>query len=96
MNTARRSYLREVMNLAWGLLRSDPSRGFADALRGAWTWTKGRAARIANAPRWAKADRPMSLSLGSMVQSPIRRSMTGPYAGDRARTAGRLTSVIGG
>lgn len=75
MTEARKSYLRDLMNLAWGLNRSDPTRGFADCLAGAWRWTKGRPARLASAPSWAKGDRPMHLPLRSMLQSPIRRSL---------------------
>lgn len=95
MTEARKSHLRDVMNLAWGLYRADHSRGFADALAGAWRWTKGRAARVASAPSWAKGDRTMTLQLRSMLQSPIRRSLTGPYRESRGRSAGYVTSVMG-
>lgn len=96
MTSERRTFLRDIMELAWDLYRSDPARGFADALRGAWRWTKGRAARIASAPRWAKGSRPRTVAFGSMLQSPIRRSLTGlSYAATRAREAGYLTSTMG-
>lgn len=95
MNPARRSYLRDVMALAWGLFRADPARTFADALTGAWRWTKARATRMDAAPSWAKAGRPVTVPLRSMLQSPICRTLTGPHANDRARSLGYVTSVMG-
>lgn len=95
MNTARRSYLKDVMDLAWGLFRCAPERGFADALRGAWRWTKASAARMAATPVWITAPRSAPVALRSMLQSPIRRSLSGPYAGERARSAGYVTSMLG-
>ena len=32
---------------------------------------------------------------GSMLQSPIRRSLSGPYAATRANAAGYTTSLVG-
>lgn len=100
MTTARRTFLRDVMELAWGLFRADRGgpepRAFADALAGAWRWMKGHAARMAKAPAWAKGSRPRTVALNTMLQSPIRRSLSSqPYAETRARAAGYLTSKIG-
>ncbi|WP_296596459.1 hypothetical protein [Phenylobacterium sp.] len=60
---------------------------FGDALRAAWSWFK-------------RATRPpvvvtRTIELRSMIGSPIRRSLTGPYASDRARSAGYVTSMMG-
>jgi len=92
MSTAHRSTLREIMVLAWRVYRSRHIPGcnvttFADALRNAWTFIKGRALPPVVGP---------ILQLRTMVQSPIRRSLTGqPYAFDRAYRAGRFTSRLG-
>lgn len=98
-STARRAFLRSVMQMAWSLYRAELSgptpRTFADALSGAWGWFKARADRIANGPTWAKGARPMHLPMRSMLQSPIRRGLSGPYAGARARSAGYVTSMLG-
>lgn len=100
MNPARRAFLRDVMEMAWSLYRAElkgPSpRTFANALAGSWVWYKGREARLAKAPAWAKATGPRQLSLRSMLQSSIRRDLGGqPHAGDRFRTANYTTSVLG-
>jgi hypothetical protein len=100
MKTERRAYLKDVMLLAWGLYRAElngPSpRTFADALTGAWRWMKGNTARAGEQPRWAQGSRPRTVSFGTMLQSPIRRSMAGQaYAGTRAAEAGYLTSIMG-
>jgi hypothetical protein len=96
MSQERRQSLRDLMLLAWDLYRSDPSRGFADCLAGAWRWTKGRAARLAAQPGWAKGSRARTVAFGTMLQSPIRRSLSGqPYAETRARSAGYVTSMVG-
>jgi len=96
MSQNRRTFLRDLMTLAWGLFRADRSRGFADALTGAWRWMKRRGERAATVPSWAKGTHSRTAILGSMLQSPIRRSLSGQtYAEPRARAAGYLTSRIG-
>jgi len=99
MTQARRNTLRDLMLLAWDLFRAEqhgPSpRTFADALMGAWRWFKGRPVRRAVAPLWANGDRPMHLPLRSMVQSPIRRSISGTHRESRARSLGYVTSTLG-
>lgn len=99
MTQARRKFLRELMEMAWGLFRaeqhgSDP-RTFADALAGSWQWFKRCAARLASAPAWVKS-RPAHVSFGSMLQSPIRRSLAGKaYANTTAARQGYVTSMVG-
>lgn len=98
--TAATETRRQVMLLAWSLYRAElrgaNPRTFADALAGAWRWVKNTAARIAAAPRWAKGAQPRHVSFGSMLASPIRRSLTGQaYAGVRARQAGYTTAQMG-
>jgi hypothetical protein len=96
MTQRRRAFLRDLMALAWDLYRSDRARGFADCLAGAWRWMKRKAERVAAQPRWANGSRPRSVAFSSMLQSPIRRSLTGQvYATDRARAAGYVTSMVG-
>lgn len=95
MIATRKTFLRELMHLAWSLCRSDPARTFADALAGAWRWTKARATRQADNARFLKRHKG-GVAYGSLIGSPIRRSLSGlPHAGDRFRTAKRLTSVVG-
>lgn len=95
MTATRKTFLRELMALAWSLYRSDPGRTFADALAGAWRWTKARTQRQADNAAWLKRHRG-GVAYGSLVASPIRRSLSGlPHAGDRFRTATRVTSMVG-
>lgn len=97
MTSAHRQTLREVMTLAWRKFRYE--RGgftFAAALRHAWTWIKGAAARAASAERYASAPDKREICFTHTAQSPIRRSLTGKvYAYTLARDAGRLTSRLG-
>jgi hypothetical protein len=97
MTPARRTYLKNIMDLAWGLYRAELNgpcpRTFANALSGAWAWTKRQAA--AAKPAWANGTHSRTLYLASPVQSPIRRATVGPYAFDRSYRAGRLTSRLG-
>lgn len=97
MNTERRETLRQVMQTAWGLFRAEAGRRtFADALAGAWRWVKNSAARAAANAAWAARNRGRTVSYGTMLQSPIRRSLGAqPYAGRRAGEAGYVTSMIG-
>jgi hypothetical protein len=98
MNTTneRRELLRRVMTTAWGLFRADPSRPFAAALAGAWRWVKKSEDRAAEAAAWLRRAAGRHVRFGSMVASPIRRSLTGQaYAGAHAAAAGYLTSRIG-
>jgi anti-sigma factor ChrR (cupin superfamily) len=89
---------RDVMQVAWGLFRSDANsanpRSFADALTGAWRWVKNLA-KLA-VPAWAKGGQVRHIRLRSMVTSPIARSLTGQaYAGLNAASAGYVTSRFG-
>jgi hypothetical protein len=97
MTEARRSFLRDVMHLAWRKFRFE--RGaftFGSALRHAWAWFKGEAARKAAAERYRSAPQHREIVFRHTAQSPIRRSLTGKaYAFTLARDAGRLTSRLG-
>lgn len=99
MTITRRAHLRDVMALAWSLYRAELNgpnpRTFADALAGAWRWTKRADERRASAPAWTRASGPAHVALRSMVQSPIRRAATGPYGETRARSLGYVTSMVG-
>ncbi len=87
---------REVMQTAWALFRADPARTFANALAGAWSWLRGRATRLAEAARFMARNAGRTVAFGSMLQSPIRRSLGGSaYAGANARSAGYVTSAMG-
>lgn len=99
MTDARRTFLRSLMELAWGLYRAELNgptpRTFANALSGAWRFMK-RQATLA-APKWATMTGPRHVAFRSMLQSPIRRSLRGqPYADTRARSLGYVTSMVGG
>ena len=100
MSHARRTFLKDVMDMAWSLFRAeqhgpDP-RTFADALAGSWRWFKGRAARMASQPKWATSPRAAPVAFRSMLQSPIRRSLGGAaYANTTAACMGYLTSTLG-
>jgi hypothetical protein len=99
MNQQRRDTLRRIMALAWSLYRAElngPSpRTFANALAGAWSWFKGKAARIAAAPQWARGGT-VHVRLSSMGMSPVSRSLQGQaYAGRKAWDAGRVTTSLG-
>lgn len=87
------------MELAWSLYRAELSgpapRTFPNALAGAWAWSKARADRAAANVGFMARAKSGTIAFRSMVQSPIRRSLSGPYAADRARSAGYLTSKIG-
>lgn len=98
MSDTRRNFLRDVMAMAWSFYRSGPASGyatFAKALSGAWAWFKGREARRADNAAWLARVGGRTVAFGSMVQSPIRRSLSGAYAGARLRAAGYVTSAVG-
>jgi hypothetical protein len=99
MSPARRQTLREIMQLAWRKFRWERSGvrpvTFADALRHAWEWVKGEAARIAAKARYDAAPAHRTVYLRNPVISPIRRTLTGPYANRAAWDAGRLTTALG-
>lgn len=92
MTQERRAFLRQVMETAWYAFRNrhipgSNVRTFADALRNAWSFH--RPVRKSAAPS-------RHVLLRSMIQSPIRRSLSGQaYAGVTAARAGYLTSRIG-
>lgn len=94
MTPQRRSFLRELMTLAWDLFRVG-NRTFADALAGAWRWTKNSAARQQSNAVFMRRYRGRTVAFGTMLQSPIRRSLTGPYRNADARAAGYVTSMVG-
>jgi len=90
MSTGRRHFLRKVMQTAWYAFRNRQIPGsnvctFADAMRNAWAFLRPRAPVPAGP----------TLHLRSMLQSPIRRSLTGPYANRRAGELGYVTSMMG-
>lgn len=98
MTDARRTFLRELMQLAWSLYRAEQGgpnpRTFVNALAGAWRWAKASPERRAANQRWAF--RRTRVAYGSLVQSPIRRGLGDqPHAGDRFRSATYTTSVVG-
>jgi hypothetical protein len=91
MNQQRRHFLRRIMQTAWYAYRNRHIPGcnvrtFADALRNAWGFLKAKAQPVVQG---------VHLRLTSMVQSPIRRSLTGPYASRRAGELGYVTSMMG-
>jgi hypothetical protein len=97
MTLSRRIALRDLMVLAWRKFRFERGGAtFAAALRHAWAWFKGEAARDAAAERYRSASQHQHLRVCSMLKSPIRRGLTGKtYAGRRAWEAGALTTRLG-
>jgi hypothetical protein len=94
--TAANKIRRNVMLMAWGSKRAEPTRSFADCLRGAWAYEK-RAAKSA-AKFIAKARR----GGGWVHFSPslIRSQSTNHFAGQtygrtRDQQAGRMISRVG-
>lgn|GEM_PF-6462833 len=90
--TRRRTFLSKVMRTAWqtfGIrhLPGSTVRTFADALRNSWAFHK--------AHRQPGPDYVSHVRLRSMLKSPIRNSLSGPYAETHARAAGYLTSTLG-
>ena len=84
------------MLTAWGFRRAEPTRHFADCLRGAWRMIK----RLDNAAdkliaRAQKAGGVVRLS-PDLTRSPIRRSLSGTrYAGRKAYQAAYHTAWLG-
>jgi hypothetical protein len=100
MTPERRNALREIMTLAWWKFRWERTGRapvtFADALRHAWEWVKGEAARVAAKARWDAAPAKRVVYLRSPGVSPISRSLRGQaYAGRKAWDAGRVTTSLG-
>jgi hypothetical protein len=101
MKPQRRQFLREIMVLAWDLyrtdLRSSHPRTFADALAGAWRWTKRKAERQAETAAWVRRVKANDGKLSpSLIRSPIRRSLTGHrYVGACDFAAAYSTARLG-
>jgi hypothetical protein len=100
MRAAHRQTLRDVMNLAWRKFCWERTGrtpiSFADALRHAWEWVKGEAARAAAKARHDAAPAKRVVYLRSPGLSPISRSLQGQaYAGRKAWDAGRVTTSLG-
>mgnify|MGYP000240840550 CR=1 FL=1 len=95
MIAARRQALRSIMQLAWGLYRAEAKgpnpRTFADALAGAWRFTKRAASRAALAfPKTGH------VRLAAMVRSPIRNALAGQaFASVKAAQAGYSAAAFG-
>jgi hypothetical protein len=70
---------RRVMNVAWSFRREEPTRSFADCLRGAWKWIKGMAKTAAHFMARVKRSRG---GWGATVRSAAWDSTSGnPYRG---------------
>ena len=101
MNLARRATLSDLMRRAWSIWRARTVPGvncasFADAMRRAWAWEKAASARAEADDRYRSAPARATVQLRSMLQSPIRRGLTGrAYANGMFRDAGRVTSALG-
>ena len=87
---------RTVMLTAWSFRRAEPTRAFADCLRGAWKWIKrldkATDKFLANA---RKAGGVVRFS-PDLTRSPIRRSLSGQrYASRKAYSAAYMTARLG-
>jgi hypothetical protein len=104
MGHQHREYLRKVMLLAWqklGWERNALGRTYSlsEALRHAWAWIKGEAARKAGeaaaSAAWAASGH-RTTQLRSPVRSPVSRALRGQrYAGATDRRAAYLTGRLG-
>ena len=96
MTDHRKSTLRSIMITAWSFRRSEPTRAFADCLRGAWRMIK----RLDRATckflqRAQKVGGVVRLS-PDLTRSPIRSSLSGTrYAGRKAYQAAYHTAWLG-
>ena len=94
-NALTTSTRRSVMLTAWGFRRSEPTRPFADCLRGAWAFIKkmdGYARKLATKARGAKV---LQLS-PSLIRSPIQRTTRGQrYGAYEDFRAAYTTAVVG-
>jgi hypothetical protein len=86
---------REIMLTAWGFRRDDPSRPFADCLRGAWRFVRAIAKEAKALVRRARGGRRVAFS-PSPISSPIQRATsTNRHPGRADWHAARTTSRIG-
>ncbi len=72
MNSANATR-RNVMLMAWDFRRAEPSRPFADCLRGAWALSKKLAISVAKLLARAAGVQTLQLS-PSLIRSPIQRA----------------------
>ena len=94
--TAANKTRRFVMVMAWASKRAEPTRSFADCLRGSWAYekraTKGAAKFMAKARRnggWAHLS-------PSLIRSPSTNHFAGQtYCRTRDRQAGVSISRVG-
>jgi hypothetical protein len=90
MTDKRREQLRRIMLQAWHAYRAEPSRGFADALRGAWAFNKRLDAYYASG-RSHFAGATGHVHLKPVWRSPIARTHGRTLKGfHTAALAGRL------
>ncbi len=95
MNQANQTR-RTVMLMAWASRRAEPTRTFADCLRGAWRWVKGMAADAARIMKRARKAGGVIRYSSDLTKSPIKRSLIGNRgAGTTAYTAAYHTAWIG-
>ncbi len=95
MTDTRRNYLRRIMGLAWDLFRSDPTRTFADALRGSWKFIRATAKASQAFRARSRGARHVMLS-PSLIHSPASRvTSTQRYPGVADCRAGITISRIG-
>jgi hypothetical protein len=86
---------RSVMSTAWSFRREEPTRDFADCLRGAWRWFKGMLKATSALRRRMRGASHVMFS-PSLIRSPLARvTSTQRYAGAADSQAARITSRIG-
>jgi hypothetical protein len=104
MSNDRRTFLSRVMSLAWRKVRWERNAlrrpySLSEALRHAWAWFKGEAARTAQqaacAASWGATGGTVT-HLRSTVRSPIDRSLLGRrYGKTDAYRASYTTARLG-
>ena len=86
---------RSVMNMAWASKRAEPSRPFADCLRGAWAFTK-RMAKTAGAFMATACRGGWTHLSASLIRSPSTNRFAGQtYGRTLDQDAGRTISRVG-
>lgn len=86
---------REIMLTAWELRRGEPSRDFADCLRGAWRFVRSMAAYAAKFVKRTRRAGRVSFS-PSLISTPIGRATTAVIRPGRADWhAAKITSRVG-
>ncbi len=94
--TAANKTRRFIMLMAWSTKRAEPSRTFADCLRGAWAYEKRAAKSAAKFIATARRNGGWVHFSPSLIRSPSTNHFAGQtYGRTRDQQAGRMISRVG-